>query len=52
MSSAKALLPEKIQEDEVSYPDPSVLKNLEMFNDPSDVIKLYTSLWLEVKLSQ
>lgn len=52
ISEAKALLPEEIQENEVAYPDPSVLENLEMFNDPSDVIELYTTIWLEVKLSQ
>lgn len=52
ISEAKALLPEEIQENEVAYPDPSVLENLEMFNDPSDVIELYTTIWLEVKLSK
>lgn len=52
ISEAKALLPEEIQESEIAYPDASVLGNLEMFNDPSDVIELYTTIWLEVKLSQ
>lgn len=52
ISEAKALLPQEVQENTVAYPDPSVFKNLEMFNDPSDVIELYTNLWLEVKLSE
>ena len=53
ISAARELLPEEIKNSEVAYPDPSILKkdNMEMFNDPSDIISLYSSIWTEVKAS-
>lgn len=53
ISEAKALLPEEIQNSKVAYPDYSVLvqDNMEMFNDPSDVVSLYSSIWTQVKAS-
>ena len=53
ISAAKELLPDEIKNSEVAYPDPSILKdeNMEIFNDPSDVISLYSSIWTQVKAS-
>lgn len=53
ISEARELLPEDIKNSEVAYPDASVLQgpNMEMFNDPSDVISLYSSIWTQVKAS-
>jgi spermidine/putrescine-binding protein len=53
MSAAKELLPEEIKNSEVAYPPKEMLNDekMEMFNDPSDVIELYSSLWTQVKAS-
>ena len=53
ISEARELLPEEIKNSEVAYPDASVLEDpkMEMFNDPSDVISLYSSIWTQVKAS-
>ena len=53
ISEARELLPEEIKNSEVAYPEASVLADpkMEMFNDPSDVISLYTSIWTQVKAS-
>lgn len=53
ISEARALLPEEVQNSEVAYPDYAVLSapGMEMFNDPSDVISLYSSIWTQVKAS-
>ncbi|MBP3887874.1 MAG: ABC transporter substrate-binding protein [Cellulosilyticum sp.] len=53
ISEARELLPEDIKNSKVAYPDASVLQNpkMEIFNDPSDVISLYSSIWTQVKAS-
>ncbi|MBE6021996.1 MAG: ABC transporter substrate-binding protein [Cellulosilyticum sp.] len=53
ISAARDMLPEEIKNSEVAYPDPALLKDpkMEMFNDPSDVISLYSSIWTQVKAS-
>lgn len=53
ISEAKELLPDEIKNSEVAYPDYSVLgqESMEMFNDPSDVVSLYSSIWTQVKAS-
>lgn len=53
ISEARALLPDNIKNSEVAYPDESVTSGelMEMFNDPSDVASLYSSIWTQVKAS-
>lgn len=53
INEAKELLPDEIKNSEVAYPDASLLSNpkMEMFNDPSNIIELYSSIWTQVKAS-
>lgn len=53
ISEARALLPEEIQTSEVAYPSEEVTRNdnMEMFEDLSDVIELYSNIWTQVKAS-
>ncbi|PHV71555.1 spermidine/putrescine ABC transporter substrate-binding protein [Sporanaerobium hydrogeniformans] len=53
ISEARELLPEEIKNSPVAYPDEAITSadNMEMFNDPSDVIELYSDLWTQVKAS-
>lgn len=53
ISEARKLLPEEIQNSEVAYPDKAVLGDslIEMFNDPSDIVSVYSSIWTQVKAS-
>ena len=51
ISEARALLPEEIRDSEVAYPSEEETDKMEMFTDPSDVIKLYSSIWMEAKSS-
>ena len=51
ISEARELLPEEMKNSEIAYPDESLTDQMEMFTDPSDVIKLYSSIWLEAKSS-
>lgn len=53
ISEARELLPEEIKNSEVAYPSEEVTgaDNMEMFNDPSDVVELYSKIWTEVKSS-
>lgn len=53
ISAAKEFLPDEIKNSEVAYPDESVTKGekMEMFNDPSDVASVYSSIWTQVKAS-
>ncbi len=53
ISEARKLLPEEIQNSEVAYPDEAVLADplIEMFNDPSDIVSVYSSIWTQVKAS-
>lgn len=50
---ARGYLSEDTRSSEVAYPDYSVLEdeNMELFNDPSDIVSLYSSIWTQVKAS-
>lgn len=53
ISAARELLPDEIKNSEIAYPDETILNGelMEMFNDPSDVVSLYSSIWTQVKAS-
>ena len=53
ISAARELLPGEIKNSDVAYPDETILNGelMEMFNDPSDVVSLYSSIWTQVKAS-
>ncbi len=53
IEAARALLPEEIKNSEVAYPPEEVTSGelMEMFNDPSDIIDVYSSIWTQVKAS-
>lgn len=53
ISAARELLPEEMKNSEVAYPSEEVTgaDNMEMFNDPSDIIGEYSSIWTQVKAS-
>nr|WP_302597600.1 spermidine/putrescine ABC transporter substrate-binding protein [uncultured Cellulosilyticum sp.] len=53
ISAARELLPDEIKNSEVAYPSEEVTgaDNMEMFNDPSDIIGEYSSIWTQVKAS-
>lgn len=53
ISKARDLLPEGIKNSVVAYPKDEVISypNMEMFNDPSDIVELYSSMWTEIKAS-
>lgn len=53
ISAARDLLPDEIKNSEVAYPSAESLNGveMEMFNDPSDVVSLYSSIWTQVKAS-
>lgn len=44
---AKKYLPDELVNSEALYPDRSKLKNCEIFEDPSDKLKLYDRIWTE-----
>ncbi len=43
-----ALLPEEMQKSPVAYPENLDTMNLEVFNDPSDIIKEYDRIWTDI----
>ena len=53
ISAARELLPEEIRNSEVAYPSSDITgaAKMEMFNDPSDIISEYSSIWTQVKTS-
>lgn len=53
ISAARELLPDEIKNSEIAYPDETILNGelMEMFNDPSDIASLYSSIWTQVKAS-
>lgn len=53
ISAARELLPDEIKNSEIAYPDETLLNGelMEMFNDPSDIASLYSSIWTQVKAS-
>lgn len=50
---ARGYLSEDTRSSEVAYPDYSILEDekMEIFNDPSDIVSLYSSIWTQVKAS-
>ena len=48
-TKARELLPEELRDSEIAYPSEELTKEMEMFNDPSDVIEVYTRIWTELK---
>lgn len=53
ISAAREMLPEEIKNSEVAYPSEETLNGelMEMFNDPSDIVSVYSSIWTQVKAS-
>lgn len=53
ISEARELLPEEVKNSEVAYPSENITSDplMEMFNDPSDIISVYNSIWTQVKSS-
>lgn len=53
ISAAREQLDDEIKNNPVAYPSEEVTNadNMEMFNDPSDVIGTYSSIWTQVKAS-
>lgn len=53
ISAARDMLPDEVKNSEVAYPPAETLngEKMEMFNDPSDVISEYSSIWTQVKAS-
>lgn len=45
---AKELLPEDMQNSLVAYPTDDMIENVEIFKDPSDIIKVYDEIWTEI----
>ncbi len=52
ISEARALLPEEEANSEVAYPAEEITDALEVFTDPSDVVKIYDRIWTEVKATR
>lgn len=48
VSEAKELLPEDMQNSLVAYPTEDMIQNVEIFKDPSDIIKVYDDIWTEI----
>ncbi len=49
ISSAVALLPDEMKNSEVAYPDIAKLPNMEIYNDPKEVVELYDTIWTDIK---
>nr|WP_300006136.1 spermidine/putrescine ABC transporter substrate-binding protein [Tissierella sp.] len=45
---AKELLPEEMKNSLVAYPTDDMIQNVEIFKDPSDIIKVYDTIWTEI----
>lgn len=52
ITAARELLPAEEANSEVAYPAESVTDELEVFTDPSDIVKLYDRIWTEVKAAR
>lgn len=50
-NAARELLSDEVKNSEVAYPSEEITgaENMEMFNDPSDVIGIYSNIWTQVK---
>ena len=46
---AQELLPEHIANSKIAYPTNEEMGDVEIFNDPKDIIKVYDEIWLEIK---
>ena len=46
---AQELLPANIVNSKIAYPTDEEMGDVEIFNDPKDIIKVYDEIWLEVK---
>ncbi|MGL4799178.1 MAG: ABC transporter substrate-binding protein [Cellulosilyticaceae bacterium] len=52
ISEARELLPEEIKNSEIAYPDTALFDTMEMFNDPGEMIEVYSRIWTEVKAAK
>ena len=52
ITAARELLPEEEANSDVAYPAEDVTDQLEVFTDPSDIVKLYDRIWTEVKAAR
>ena len=46
---AQELLPDHIVNSKIAYPTDEEMGDVEIFNDPKDIIKVYDDIWLEIK---
>ncbi len=49
IEEARQQLPAEIKDSEIAYPDKSLFETMEMFNDPGDMVEVYSRIWTEVK---
>ncbi len=52
ITGARNLLPSEEANSEVAYPTEEVTDQLEVFTDPSDIVKVYDRIWTEVKAAR
>ena len=52
IEEARKLLPPEEADSEVAYPAQAITEGLEVFTDPSDVVKIYDRIWTEVKATR
>jgi len=52
ITAARELLPPEDANSEIAYPSEEVTDQLEVFTDPTDIIKLYDRIWTEVKAAR
>ncbi|HHX62912.1 MAG TPA: spermidine/putrescine ABC transporter substrate-binding protein [Epulopiscium sp.] len=52
IEEARKLLPAEDANSEVAYPSEEITDALEVFTDPSDVVKIYDRIWTEVKATR
>ena len=52
IEAARALLPEEEANSQVAYPTEEITDKLEVFTDPSDIVKVYDRIWTEVKATR
>lgn len=48
ISAARELLPEDIKNSLVAYPTDDMIKNVEIFKDPTDIIAEYDRIWTDI----
>lgn len=52
ISEARELLPEEMRDNVIAYPDTALLEEMEMFNDPGNMVEVYSRIWTEVKAAR